>query len=242
MRLIVAFLLCSSVALAVPPSAVITGPVDGVAGDIIELSFGESVADHFLSVVEPGRFADGKPTFKMASDSKSCYIASRPGKYRVLLIVSNDEGPAYTWHTVTILQPDGTPPAQPPTEPGTPPTEPTPQPPTETLSDWVLKTSVATISGTRPWTGKKFATSYRKWSANGGVSKDVAEFAKVQDALNKAVLQVGDSLDAKDLREWDAFFKALAVKLSSLNLKTVADAQKAWLEIADGLERAAKVP
>lgn len=247
MRLILAFLVCSSIAFAAPPSAVITGPSDGVPGDIIDLSFEESVADHFLFIVEPARFSDGKPTFKMAKDGKGCTLASRPGKYRGMLIVSNDEGPAYSWHTVTIV--DVSNPTKPTDPPPIDPTKPppvTPQPPTQSLSDWVLKTSVATVSGTRPWTGLKFAEGYRKWAANGGVAKNVEEFAKVQDALNKARLTIGDDLDAKDLKEWDTFFKALAAKLSSMvtdgSLKTVPDAQAAWLQIADGLERASKVP
>jgi hypothetical protein len=234
LRLILAFLLCSSVAFAVPPTAVVTGPIDGVPGDIIELSFEESVADHFIAVVDPPRFPDGKPTFKMARDGKGCTLASRAGAYRVLLIVSNDEGPAFTWHTVKIV--DVSNPTK-PVDPVTPPPVDPTKPPVETLSDWVLKTTVSNVQYTRAVTGQKFADGYRLWAASGAVAKNVEEFAKAQDAINKARLL---TLDASTQKEWDAFFKALATKLSSLNLTTVADAQKAWLEIADGLERAAK--
>lgn len=237
MRFLAAFLMCCSTAFAEPPKAVITGPVDGVPGDIIELSAEESTASHYLFAVIPDRHADGKPTYKVSKDQTTCQITSRPGTYRVLLVVSNDDGPAIAWHTVKIV--DVSNPTQPPPQnpPPTDPVKPPPVTPVPTLSDWVMATAKQKVQYTRATTGKQFADGYRLWAAGGVVAKDVTEFAKAQDALNKARLA---TLDASTKAEWDAFFKDLAIRLSGMNLATVADAQRAWLEIADGLERAGK--
>lgn len=95
-------LLVPSLVLADPSKAVITGPTEGVPGDLIELDSAESVADKRRWYVEPSRFPDGKPTFKMAKDGASIWLASRPGIYRVELVVSNEEGPDRLIFTVTI--------------------------------------------------------------------------------------------------------------------------------------------
>ncbi len=135
MKTLLLFLALSSTCLAVPPKAVITGPVDGIPGDIIDLDFSESVADKLRFIVSPARFPDGRPTFRIPrladgsmpkdGDVKGITLASRAGIYTIELIVSNSEGPDRTVFTVEIIQPvekPGKPPVVPPvTPPVTPP-------------------------------------------------------------------------------------------------------------------------
>ena len=128
---LVTLLLPFGFALADPPRAIITGPTDGVPGDLIELDSSESVCDKRKWYIEPARFADGKVTHKIARDGESVLLASRPGTYRVELLVSNADGPDRLIYTVTITgtgpQPP-TPPPQPPVPPPPPPIPPGPGP------------------------------------------------------------------------------------------------------------------
>lgn len=243
MRLIVAFLLLFP-ALAEAQVDQFASRIEVASGKLVVLSAAQADSVEWKLVNPP---ADDN---HQVCDTRLMFSTGVPGEYWFVesgaSIVDGKIKQKTLIHLVKVAgqAPPGTPPAQPPTEPGTPPTIPPQTPPTtppaEALSDWVMKTAVATISGTRPWTGLQFATTYRRWSANGGkVANSVEEFARAQDAVNKAYIM---TFDAGDKKEWDAFFKALAIKLSGMKLKTVAEAQAAWLEIADGLERASKVP
>lgn len=105
-------LLFPSFVFADPPKAVITGPTEGVPGDLIELDSSESIGSKLKWYVEPLRFADGKPTFKISKDGTTVQLATRSGSYRVELIVSNEEGPDRAIWNVTIG--GGSPPPPPP--------------------------------------------------------------------------------------------------------------------------------
>lgn len=243
-------LLWSASALAEPPRAVINGPTEGMPGDFIDLDASESVGDFFEWRVEPSQFSDGRKTFrfpKCTGDkaitpqrSMECGIASRPGKYRVTLVVSNAEGIAVReWVVVVFGNPPGTPPVQPPTEPPAQPPQPPVQPPVTPpqqplgLAGWVTEavTRLVTTDPARSATAKKLAGSRRSMSAAATAARDVAEFARGQAALDKSYLLIIGKTTA-----WDPFFKELALKLSSMNLTTIPQHQAAWLEIAAGLE------
>lgn len=244
MRTIFALLLLSSVALAEPPKAVISGPTEAMPGDFVDLDASASVGDFFHWRVEPPQFADGRKTFRFpkgpsgapaAQKSKECGIASRPGKYTITLTVSNKEGIADTTWTVTVFDgPPQTPPAQPPTTPpAQPPATPPATPQPSGLSDWVFQQATALVTPeARAVSAAKLAESYRKYSAIGAsAAKSPAEFAKGQAMLNQATLLVTGGTAA-----WDKFLRALAEKLAGMNM-TIPQQQAAWISIAEGLER-----
>jgi hypothetical protein len=116
-------LLQSGLLLADPPKANVTGPVEGYPGDFIDVDGSASTADKYLWWVDPPRYPDGRITYRVSSDGKVCQLASRPGIYKILLIVSNSEGPAFAWHTITIKG-DPTNPTPNPDNPKPPPPAP----------------------------------------------------------------------------------------------------------------------
>lgn len=249
MKTLILLLALSSPCFAENAKAVISGPTDGVPGDLIELDFSESVADKIRYYVDPPRFPDGKPTYKPARDGKSIWLASRPGIYRIELLVSNAEGPDRMVQVVTIFtpmnpppptpipipQPPVTPPVTPPVVPPvTPPVIPPVQPPTvPALGAWVrdAATALVTKDPGRQATATALANAYKQFAIAGAGLADPVMFAKSQDTLNTIILT-----QRQRTAEWADFRKALADKLVSLQLKTVADHVQAWGEIVSGLE------
>lgn len=240
MRTIAAFLILASVAFADLPKAVINGPTEGMPGDFIDLDASASVGDFYEWKVEPSQFSDGRKTYRLdrgAAPQKSigCGIASRPGKYKVTLVVANDEGIATKdWEVTIFASPPGTPPPTNPPPNNPPPNNPPPnQPPVNTpLVEWVKSNVQALVvdDGRRKKTAALLANSYKGFAVSGGVAKNPAEFAKGQDFLNKAVFALTGTG-----QQWDKFMRALAEHLAAMNM-TVRQQQEAWMEIAAGLE------
>jgi hypothetical protein len=116
-----------------PPRAIILGPTSGQPGDLIELDGSTSLrAKNHLWDVQPSAFSDGRETYRINEAGSRCELASRPGVYEVLLVVSNDGGISIARWRVTIGNPAPAP--QPPSPPGPgpspdPPPGPGPQPP-----------------------------------------------------------------------------------------------------------------
>ena len=131
--LIACCLLCAGSASAAAPKAVINGPTTGTAGELLTLdasgSQGENVK--YLWRVEPD--LPGRVMFRTCGeDGSRINIASLPGVWRYMLVVSNADGADVIVQTVTIPSvpqpnPSPTPPAPVPT-----PAPPTPAPPSPT--------------------------------------------------------------------------------------------------------------
>lgn len=223
--------LLPAVLFADAPRAVINGPTKGEVGDVILLDGSGSIeADKFLWAVKPAKFKDGKPTFRVSPDRRSCHLASRIGTYQVMLIVSNEDGPDYSLHSVTVTTP--APPAPPePTPPATPVT------PAVPLTNWVTEnaTLLVTKDPDRAGTSIALAAAYRSF-IDRGARLPPDSFAKAQRTINANLL---DQLGATDA--WDSFLTALYAEIAKGGGHalpgTIEDCQAAWEQIAAGLAR-----
>lgn len=137
-------LLMASVVQAEPPRAVVTGPKSGSAGDIIRLDISKSIGKVFKVKVKPEMFDDGRPTMDL-DDPMRPLIASRPGRYDVLVIAANDEGIDDIEFTVTIggTIPQPGPGPQPNPNPNP---NPTPQPSKYGLTEFVRSLPTAALT------------------------------------------------------------------------------------------------
>lgn len=199
------------------PIASITGPDSGEPGDIIQLDSSDAKALFRLWIVDPPTFPDGKPTYRESRDSTSCQVASRPGVYKVILVVSNDQGIDAAWHMVTVSPSGSKPPAGPPDPVSPPPKD---------IRDWVRENAPKDAA-----VSKKFADLYRSWASGGRSVQTVSQFAGAQQALNKMLLK-----QIEDDGTWDTFLGGLAQELASMRLETVRQHVEVWTKIASGLE------
>jgi len=244
----VSTLLVSIAVLAEPPKAMINGPTEGYPGDFIDLDASESIGDFYEWRVEPAQFPDGRRTYRLdrgAAPQKSvgCAIASRPGVYRVTLIVSKDsEGIATKDWVVTILKSPGDQPAAPPTVPSVPttptvPTVPTtpvvPAPPPQSgIGSWIKQNLPAVTDPNRKLTQTLLSASYSSYALMpDNAPYSPTQFAQGQDNLNKLTFQFTGTQ-----QYWDGFMQGLAQRLASLNLQTIPQMKVVWNEIAEALK------
>ncbi|TWU12848.1 hypothetical protein CA54_16740 [Symmachiella macrocystis] len=102
-------------------SAVIVGPTEGSAGDILILDASGSVGDCFAWQVSP-ELPGEMPTIEIVDGGRRCVVCSVTGRYTVFLAVSNAAGVSLARWTVDVLDDTG-----PPVPPG--PSPPVPVPP-----------------------------------------------------------------------------------------------------------------
>jgi len=244
--LVLVVLLCCSVAMADAPKAVITGPTEGVPGDLIIVDFSESVADKMKVFIEPTRFPDGKPTYQMSKDGMSAYMATRAGSvFRVELLVSNEEGPDRAVLIITIANPNPTPapgpgPAPGPT-PGPAPMPDKPLPPGRfDMAQWVKTLLLSNVTADK----RKLCSSI---SGNfGNVAAQIAAGAvKSMADANKMLKDKNHSTVGDDADFWgQAVFLPLIAKQNSLastgklNPAALDDLVILFNEIRDGFAAA----
>ena len=255
--LVLLFVLSPITVLADPPHAVINGPTEGMPGDFIDLDATGSTAVWYKWTVDPPQFTDGRKTYRLdrgvdPRKSVGCSIASRPGTYKVTLIVSTDgdDGGIDTknWTVVIFANPPGTtPPVQPPpTNPNQPPpnqpppTNPNqPPPPVDTdpipgMTAWVRDQATALVPAEgRQQTAKLLAKAYQQGLERLSplIKTDAKAFAQAQDYTNTGLLKL---LQVQS--KWDGFMTALAEKIAAANL-TRPQQDKVWQNIIDGLEQ-----
>ncbi|HWL10931.1 MAG TPA: hypothetical protein VNQ76_21160, partial [Planctomicrobium sp.] len=126
--LAIAATLCfASVSLAGQPRAVISGPSAAAAGDQIQLSAKQSIADLYRWTVT--RRTAGPVRFSESPDRSELSLNSYPGVYDVTLIVANSDGIDVAQSTITVFNTSvpGPSPA-PPTPVPIPEPQPQPQP------------------------------------------------------------------------------------------------------------------
>lgn len=241
-----ALLFACQVSYAAAPRAIITGPIDGFPGDFIDLSGTDSVASKWLWSVEPARFPDGRVTHRVTADGKTCQLASRPGIYRVQLIVSNEEGPAFSWHTVTI---QGVAPNPQPLPPGPGPGPgpgPAPQPlpvPQPDIPPEKDKLGMATFSLAQAKSNPVDKTKLPLFAGNyASVASQIGAGAiQTKVAMNTALRTRNTEIAGTDRDKWaNSLIVPLAQRMESLGLTTLDQWKQALEEIALGLYTAAK--
>jgi hypothetical protein len=206
------------------PKADITGPTEGVPGDLIEIDFSGSVYDKMLLVVKPAKFADGRPTFKLAKDGLSAALASRAGTiFSIELMVSNSEGIARSEFTITIGPaqcpecpkcPDCPPcpdPVVPIPNPQPPPPAPQPAPPQPTdrfgLGVFLRSTVAANIPPEKRYLCTQISGNYN--------AVKVGVIANWNDAVAKLKAK-NDATEGADKALWAKVFGPLGMQVSAL--------------------------
>ena len=243
LKIISVLLLSATVALADAPKAMINGPTEGYPGDFIDLDASESTAEFYEWKVEPAQFPDGRRTFRLdrgAAPQKSvvCAIASRPGTYKVTLVVSTSDGIATKDWTVTILQSPGSTPQVPvvpqtPTVPVIPTVPVVPQaPPQSGIGSWIKQNLTGVNDPNRTLTQTLLSASYKTYAMMPDNSPYTpTQFAQGQDSLNKLTFQFTNTQVY-----WDSFMSQLAQRLASMNLQTIPQMKAVWNEIAEALK------
>lgn len=220
--------------LGAAPRAVITSDIEEgsevTPGEFIDLDASESTeATLFLWLVEPANI-DGKVTSRVSADGKQLQIASRPGIYRVQLIVANAEGIAQTKRTINV---------------GKQQPAPTPQPVVPDIPagkfgfarDIVAWSSLVTSQHDK---AAALAASYASIAAQTAAGK----YRSIQEAVTATKNANNQILDVTAKAAWTPLLTKLSEKLAALEkdgkLLSTSELVLAWLEIADGLSRLKK--
>jgi len=226
-------LLCllAATARANPPTAVITGPTGGVAGDILLLDASGSGAEFYAWSVTP-RLPGERPTILPLEEGRKCLIASVPGKYHVFMACGNGEGIDQIEWTVTISEESSPEPAPPEPQP------PQPSPVPDGLfgiSKLAFELAGSVVSPNRAAEARALATAAETVAATiaAGAVSSPQEILQALLAANNAA--VGQAIPA-----WTPWGAAIGLKLRELyhagRLKTAADWSACLREIAIGLQ------
>jgi hypothetical protein len=226
---------------AAPPKAVVTGPATAQAGEFLTLSAADSTATHFRWRVQPEM--SGRKTHEISADGKTLHLATIPGtRWRVVLLVSNEDGPDMAEHHVSITdcpQPIPTPPQPPgptphppnPPAPNPQPVPPQPTPPVPPPSRFGLTAQVA--EWTRAVPAENRATTATAL-ANACESTAAAIAAgtltgprAILDAARAAItVALGDNASA-----WRSFSQNYALVLGSLVTSGRVISNSDWAEV-----------
>ena len=113
------------------PESVINGPSAAVTGDIVFLTSSQSTGTRFLwKLTESPPYLDSTP-MTVVNNGRDVFLGTRPGSYKVVLVVSNSEGvmSASTYKIVMRGRDDETRPEPNPPRPNPNPPQPGPKPP-----------------------------------------------------------------------------------------------------------------
>lgn len=230
----------SSAAYAQKPLAVITGPSAGAVGDFLELDSSESVADHAAWTVLPAELSDGRMSHRVYNNGRTLLVASVPGRYVVILAVSNADGIDVRQHVVTVtgkLPDNPNPGPVDPVEPIDPVDPVTPEP---TFPDGKFKLASKCYSWAKPLrdksTAQKLAANLRTVISRGEAGGYSGPEQLVQDTAQRNE----QGIAAATLDRWEPWFAALEAELDTLGdsgaLRSTQDYLTAWDELATGLE------
>lgn len=211
------------------PIPVITGPSGGVPGDLLVLDASDSQADHLTWAVLP-ELPDGRQTILVVDSGRKAIIASVPGQYTVILAAATADGVVLKTHTVTVSGGGNTPdPIQ-------------PKPPTPIIEDrfglapkvreWVQAVS---DRSRQQQLSQAFRTAANRATTIGDLKKLESETRSnlSGDLVREAI---GGAANASN---WLPLFEPMGTEISRLDregqIRTLADYQQAWREIAEGL-------
>lgn len=228
-RILLLLLIIPSVASAELPIPVITGPSGGVPGDLLVLDASESQADYFSWAVIP-ELPDGRLTIMVLEGGRKCIVASVPGTYTVVLAAGTADGVVLKKHTVTV------------TGGGDQPGPIQPKPPTPIIEDrfglapkvreWVQAVS---DRSRQQQLSQAFRTAANRATTIGDLKKLESETRSnlSGDLVREAI---GGAANASN---WAPLFEPMGTEISRLDrdgkIRTLADYQQAWREIAEGL-------
>lgn len=182
---------------AAPPRAVINGPTTGVPGELLTLDASQSEGDglKYLWRVQPD--VTGRKVIDVCNkDGSRARIASLPGKWTYILVVSNAEGADLLSWTVDI---PGSPVPQPQPVPPNPNPLPQPIPPTPGPTPVPVPGPSPAPGPPTPAPLSRFATDVTGWVSLVTSPTRVADAGKLAAAADAVSAQIaaGTARDAK---------------------------------------------
>ncbi len=233
------YLTLTTLAAAQSADAVITGPTGGRPGDLLVLDAGNSTADYFAWSVEP-ELPNERPTILPIEDGKKCIICSVPGRYVVVLAVSNSLGIDQLKWTVTVG--DGpVPPPGPGPSPGPGPTPPPlPVPPVIPDGQFAIA-RVAYDAAMSVESTSRAAEAQALAAGLDGVAASIS--AGVLSGAQKilaAILQANNAALGANMPKWVGWGAAVSERLKAIYLAGLLKSTDDWAaclrEVSIGLK------
>lgn len=212
------------------PKASIVGPSGGIPGDLLVLDSSESDGEHFAWMVEPAEVND-KPSFLVLENGRKCLVCSVPGRYVVVLAVGDADGISMAKWTVIVA-------GQPRPNPKPKPDNPKPKPtPSKFGLVKVAQDAVALVPSHARSKAADLADAFDAVASQIAAGALTSVDAVIAENRTQSRDALGGSLDA-----WrpatSTISKQVGVLASEGHIKTLADHQEAWEEIAKGLRHA----
>lgn len=237
-HLLTLLLLCiGSLVSAAPPTAVITGPEQGYAGDLVILSWGTSTGDQF-KLITPAKL-DGKILLN-STDRQLGFSTREQDDYDFILIaVDKDLNIVHTIKTVHIGHGPQPPPPTNPDVPAPPsPPDTPPQPPANYLTELTKFVKQQTAKVNEPATAAAIAKAIRD------IAPKMKNAGSRQEAIGMASLEIEKTLlkrprqpgGADWLNNWRIPVNMEINRIQSM-IVTPADAAAVMLAVADGLSQ-----
>lgn len=215
-------------------NAVIDGPANSAAGDLVVLDASRSEAKDFAWKL----VNSDKVFLPVEGNRKVVFASGQNGVYTFILAVALDDKVAIAQHDVTIGPPNPPPPTPIPPSPPNPP-EPEPLPHgkydlSRLSRDWA-KLSVTLDGPRRTASARSLAASFHTMA-----SAIAAGTLTVPSDILAETKKSNQNALGSDAESWRPWFVLLAARLESLGkggeLNVADDYAAAWREIAAGLE------
>lgn len=230
------FLVCiGSLGYAAPPEAVLTGPDTGLAGDLIVLSWSDTVGDE-TKLIPPDSL---KNKLLINNTDRNLGFSTRDsGNYDFILIAASKEGDARIQIAHVIKRVTITGSLPPPVDPGDPPPPDDPPPNPKPLAELTKFVKQTTANLNDPTTAKALAKTIRdNIDKMKSASDRQAAFAAMGIEIERTLLKrTGSSRNVDWLNKWRIPVNMEINRFESTIVNS-ADAAAVMLAVADGLSQ-----